>query len=258
MNAKKPGCMFIDKKGNVVLSLEDYSCYGGFFPDEGKVVIYEDDSYEDDWYTVGTFSDEGLALINKDGKWGLMDKAGKIVTDCVYGGVLGYSEGYYQVRKDGKDGFVDDYFKEVIPCKYYMASTFKEGVAKVCVDRDEWNAGKWSLIDTNGNIIIPDAKDIDDFYEGVAVYKKNDRFGYVDKYGNEVIPSIFESAGHFSEGLASVKKNGMFGYIDKNGIETIPFIYEDAKDFSEGLALVKKNDRWGYVDKKGKSTFDYQ
>lgn len=230
-NQRKPGCMYINKKGKVVLSLKDYWCY------------------------TGTFSDEGLALINKDGKWGLMDESGKIITDCMYDEVEGFAEGYYQVIKDGKAGFVDKKGKEIIPCNFYATFAFKDGFAKVCVD---WDAGKWSLIDTDGNIIIPEVKDIGDYFEGVAVAKRNDRFGYVDKSGNEVIPFVFESASHFSEGFARVKIKGMCGYIDKNGDEAIPFIYEDAYDFSESLARVKKNGMWGYVDKEGKSTFDYQ
>ena len=230
-NCRKPGCMYIDKAGKVVLSFDDY------------------------FSNYGLYSEEGLALIGKNGKWGLMDKTGTIVTDCMYDKVEGYSEGYYQVMRNGKAGFVDKKGKEAIPCKYDATLKFQDGVANVCID---WDENKWSMIDTDGNILIQKCNDIGDFYEGVAVVRKNDRSGYVDKTGKEVIPLIYESAQCFSEGFAAVKKEGLWGYIDKNGNEAIPIIYEEAKDFSDGLARVKKDGMWGYIDKNGKSTFDYQ
>ena len=161
---------------------------------------------------------------------------------------------YYVVMKNGKAGIVDKKGKEIISCKYDAILDFNDGVARVCVD---WEGDKWSLIDTEENVLSSDAEGYGAFSEGLASLIRDDRVGYVDKSGNEVIPFIYEEAGRFSEGLARVKKEGLCGYIDKKGNEVIPFIYEDAKDFSEGLALVKKNDKWGYVDKKGKSTFDY-
>ena len=90
-----------------------------------------------------------------------------------------------------------------------------------------------------------------DFREGIACVKKNGKWGYIDKQGNEIIPFIFDNASSFSEGIACVKKDGKWGYIDKQGHEIIPFIYENGHDFREGIACVKKDGKWGYIDKQG-------
>ena len=101
----------------------------------------------------------------------------------------------------------------------------------------------------------------DKYYEGLAIVILNDKFGFIDKTGKEVIPIKYDGAYIFSEGLASVELNGKWGFIDKTGKEVTPIKYDDAKSFSEGLAVVKLNNKWGFIDKTGKEVipikYDY-
>ena len=48
----------------------------------------------------------------------------------------------------------------------------------------------------------------------------------------------YDYAGGFSEGLARVKLNDKLGFIDKTGKQVVPCVYDDAWNFSEGLARV--------------------
>ena len=101
------------------------------------------------------------------------------------------------------------------------------------------------------------------FSEGLAVVTLNDKCGYIDKTGKEVVPCKYDSLvthsyeGEFSEGLAMVALNGKYGYIDMTGKEVIPCQYDRAKDFSEGLAAVEQNGKWGYIDKTGKEVVPF-
>jgi hypothetical protein len=64
-----------------------------------------------------------------------------------------------------------------------------------------------------------------------------------------------DEAEEFSEGLAKVKLDDKYGYIDKIGKEIIPPKYSEVGDFSEGMARVKGREyffRWGFVNKTGK------
>ena len=56
---------------------------------------------------------------------------------------------------------------------------------------------------------------------------REDKYGYIDKTGREVIPCKYDDANVFSEGLAKVKKSGKRGFIDKTGREVVPFIYDE-------------------------------
>lgn len=99
------------------------------------------------------------------------------------------------------------------------------------------------------------------FSEGLALVRRNGKWGYIDIEGNEVIPCKFDGEeyggrGHdFSDGLAVIVKNGKHGYIDKKGEIVINADYDEAGDFSEGIACVQENfnDELTFIDKRGNS-----
>lgn len=66
--------------------------------------------------------------------------------------------------------------------------------------------------------------------EDLALVRLNDKYGYIDKQGNEVIPLKYDDAYNFSNGLARVELAGKYGYIDKQGNEVIPLKYFDLLD----------------------------
>jgi hypothetical protein len=111
--------------------------------------------------------------------------------------------------------------------------------------------------------------------EGFARVKLNDRYGFIDETGAEVIPSIYDDAEDFSEGLARVQLsseyeslddgyvfdhtglvciglNGKYGFIDKTGAEVIPLTYDNVMWFQEGLIRVQLNGEWRFINKTGK------
>ena len=110
-----------------------------------------------------TFS-EGLAWVcNKDGKFGYIDKTGKVVIPFRYEACYDdESELYYQQPcydfHDGlaricdktteKYGYIDREGNEVFPCQFGYAEDIKEGVA--IVERD----GQYGFIDAKGNCTL--------------------------------------------------------------------------------------------------------
>ena len=101
-------------------------------------------------------------------------------------------------------------------------------------------------------------KDYYGFSDGLAVVELNDKFGFIDKTGREVIPLIYDNAYSFSNGLAIVALNGKYGFIDETGREVIPFKYDGAKAFSEGFARVLLNNKYGYIDTDGKEVIPFK
>ena len=82
------------------------------------------------------------------------------------------------------------------------------------------------------------------FFEGLALVKRNDKWGFIDKTGREVIPCKYDGADAFSNGLAAVCLNGKWGFVDKTGREVIPCKFDYVGNFSEGLPTVILNDKW--------------
>ena len=153
---------------------------------------------------------ECLAAIKRNGKWGFIDKTGKLVIPCVYDAVDEFHDGLARVNKDGKLGFIDKTGKEVIPFEYDY----------VC-----------------------------DFHEGLAGVRKNGKYGFIDKTGKEVIPFEYDYVCDFHEGLAGARKNGKYGFIDKTGKEVIPFEYNSVSAFHDGFVLGINDEESYYIDK---------
>ena len=58
----------------------------------------------------------------------------------------------------------------------------------------------------------------------------------------------YEWSTDFSEGLALVRLENKWGFIDKNGQIIIPLEYEEAGIFYEKLAPVEKDGRHFFID----------
>lgn len=161
---------------------------------------------------------EGLAkYINKDGKWGFMDKQGRLLIPCVYDNAGKFHEGLAAVQRNKKLGYVDKTGSLVIQCIY----------------------------DDGG-----------DFHEGLSGVQRNNKWGYIDNTGQEVIPCIYDEVGDFHEGLARVERNKKWGYIDNTGREMVPCQYEDTMDFDREKAWVKENGEWVLIGKTGQKVVE--
>ncbi|HBH3655659.1 TPA: WG repeat-containing protein [Clostridioides difficile] len=145
--------------------------------------------------------------------------------------------------------------EEKVDYDYYNSSTslaFKDGLARVKV------GDKWGFIDKEGNEVIkPQFDGAYPFFEDLAAIKKDGKWGFIDKEGNEVIKPQFNNTYHFSNGLAKVVLKE-YGYVDKNGEIVIDYAFNGLSgdfigNFSEGLAYATITNRLNeYIDKTGK------
>ena len=163
--------------------------------------------------------------------------------------VNGYGE-FYRVHLNGKYNFLHKKHNTlVLLCRrwYNMMYRFSEGLAKVKLNN------KCGFIDKTGREVIPCKYDwVNLFLKGLAKVKLNRKYGYIDRTGREVIPCKYDGINAFSEGLAKVELNDKLGIIDKSGREVIPCKYDWINDFSEGLAKVELNNKFGYIDRTGR------
>ena len=165
-----------------------------------------------------------------------------------------FHEGRVAVYKDGKWGYIDKQGKLIIPYLYCYVGNFSSGLATVLSDE------KFGAINRNGDIIIDfHYEHLGNFKEGLATFRLTDdsRLGYINTKGKVVIAPIWNAALDFSEGLAAVAmgddENSKWGFIDSTGKviiepqydEVTPDVgdlslYEDIKGgyFKDGLATV--------------------
>lgn len=252
--------LYIDRTGKVVISPAGYNRSEGFSEGFARVEKNGKFGFIDKTgkeitpfqYSWALSFSEGFAAVQRGGKWGFIDTTGKEAVSCTYDDVYSFTQGLAAVQKGGKWGFIGKTREEVIPFQYDDTTAFSQGLAGV-----EKN-GKWGYIDKTGEVVIDFQYDgAGTFANGLAPVRQSGKWGYIDKTGELVILCTFDSAGYFSEGLAVVTQNGLFGYIDTTGKVVVPCKYANAAPFSEGFAAVKAPNTgtrniWGFIDKTGK------
>ena len=89
-------------------------------------------------------------------------------------------------------------------------------------------------------------------------YRKSTKWGYCNQSKEIIIPCKYDVATPFSEGLAAVVLNNKYGFIDKEGKDVIPLKYDlISSSFSEGLVSVMLKGKWGFIDKNGTEYWEY-
>ena len=141
-------CGFINRDGKFELT-------GDF-----KTVVLEEGIECGSYPLCPTFS-EGLAWVsNKEGKFGYIDKTGKVVVPFRY--------------EPAYDDGAEVYYSQ--PCY-----DFHEGLARI-YDR---NASQFGFIDREGNEVFPfQFDDAYDLCEGLALVMRDGQYGFIDAKGN--------------------------------------------------------------------------
>ena len=169
----------------------------------------------------------GLARIQKDNKWGLVNRAGEIVLPIEYQNVGHARRNFIDIHQDMKRGLVDHSGKIVLEPKY--AQVF-------------WLDSMIHYADIDGNFTLFNYETGEHFQHfhgklipqenGLSFCVKGEKFGLLDQEANYIIPPKFEKIHAYRNNRAVVKYNGKYGLIDEKGnyvkaIKYISFTYDD-------------------------------
>lgn len=242
------------------------------------------------------FSDN-FAAFYEAGKWGYEDRDGNIVIPAEYDEAGDFIKGLAIVKKDGKWGVITPTGKEIYKCLYDTIAPFSDNnIALAAIDQS------WYYLNANGKVqSLPSDLTFYSYHNGLAKVKKVTRghahYGYVDTKGYFVIDPIFEQASDFFGENAFVTLNGKHYSINNKGRRTaldfpftsenttlssiygsgflkqgekylfiryekgryylLPTSYTKVSDFSEGYALVQTNSgRLKYIKPDGSTALN--
>jgi hypothetical protein len=248
---------FIDLNGNWVITHAYHRLYGFF---------------------------DGLAAAENDnGKWGFLNKTGKVEIPFQFEFGSMFSESLAPMFSEEKYGFIDKSGKWAIKPQFTQANGFVDGLAVVkrggvlmkpegstLIMGNEDSSAQFEIIDRKGKTVTKFGKGVSsvrNFSEGLAAVEvKKDSgpplTGFIDTSGQFVIEPKFPFVGDFSDGLAKFLLNGKWAFMDSAGNVIFSTDYQVSYGFKRGLASITKvevggsledqNHTLGYIDKTGK------
>jgi hypothetical protein len=142
------------------------------------------------------------------------------------------------VKKNNKIGFINsegkivaDYFyDDNLMTRYH----FNEDEGFIFVKRDN----KAGLLDQNGKVVI-------------SPFVGYDEIGIFNQISESEYYSIF-----YLDGFCPVKKNNKWGFVNLKGEEVLKCQFESVKPVKNGIFAFCENKKWGIKDLKGKTIID--
>lgn len=247
----------------------------------------------DQYSEIGEFED-GLAPVQKDGKFGFVNEEYKEVVPCIYDVVGPFIHGISIVSIGDKNGAINNEGKIAIPLEYSILldiSLFGPTLLMAVKNN------RFGVVDKANKIIVPFDFDLVQAMFGMITVTKNGKkglynhkgelvlpikyddiaqpsaksqtyavciagkWGVVNKKEEIIIPIEYDGVSHISSGcMYSVCKAGKWGIINKNGENITPFIYDkidkDGFGFTCGRLSVCKNGKWGFINRNGREVID--
>lgn len=207
-----------------------------------------------------------LEWVEEDGKWGLYDfKSKKFVVAPIYDEAEFYNKSFSSVKKDGIYSIIN-HDGETLTAGYDTTVNFSNTLILARKDEKYQFIIKENLI--NENIGFANRLTLEKEYDQVIVSYSDDyavvvldnKFGYINELGEEVIPLKYDRATLFDQEVAAVQLNGKWGAINKQDEMAIEFQYKNMSNYTEGIAIAQNHKgKWGAIDTKNQTLipFDY-
>ena len=202
---------------------------------------------------------EGLAPVLENGKWGFINRKGKMIIAPQFRLCFAFINGHAKASNENNNwGLIDTEGKFVIEPEYYdITDMGKEKVLAV----KKTIGSKWQII----NILKDPVSEkefslVRNFAEGLAPARdETDKWGFINAKGEWVIVPVYTNAASFSGGLAAVETDyAKWGFIDKFNTFLIKPEYDRQSAFKQGFALVEKGKYYMYINKTGEVVLQFE
>lgn len=147
-------------------------------------------------------------------------------------------------------GYKDENQNIIVKPKYSNGSLFYNGLALVSI------VGKgWTIINQDGQELTNFESFPGSIYNEFVDYdlisvKKDEKWGFINRKGELIIPYKYEAVKEFNEEVIPVKVNNLWGFVNYKNEFIIPPKYENVTAFYDGLAGFYENGKWGFINIK--------
>ena len=225
----------------------------GLIDGDGRILTPPtfDNLYPSGEYLIGVQTDDGLP------RYQILSVNGTIIfqpeDDALQ--IRSISKGYATIYSGGKHGLIGlDGIRLIDPS---FDSIWIMSNVLVITGAGTGRNRRYGVMTVSGReMISPQLEWVSSFDDsGMAVIRREGRFGFINEAGQVVVEPQYESIRSYSEGLAAVLIDGKWGYIDTYGETVIDPVFDWVYDFSDGLAVFRVGEwdggKRGYIDRQG-------
>ncbi len=202
-------------------------------------------------YTIEKVTEINYNIINKDERYGVIDRQGNIVVEPIYDII--------QIPNPSKPVFI---------CMSNYDIQEKEYTTNVFNEKGEEIFQGYQYIQAIPNETTEDGIP---FEKTVLQYKRNGKYGLLNINGTEVTEAKYDQINSmtYKEGMLLVSQNEKYGVINMNGITVIDIEYdsitadnyynENTKYQTAGFIVGKQQEdsyKYGYINYKGKQILE--
>ncbi len=257
----------------------------GYIDENGKIITDAvfDDTLESVYFSShDPLSDvpkttQALIPVKKGGKWGYINRTGKVIIDFKYESANVFSEGKACVKLANKWGYINMKGQNIIPFSFDEAYNFINGAS--CVSSND----KYGFINDKGNWLAEPAYNylnsavlgsafdhtdmiIFDIAEGQGLLKmvNNSVKIVAQPTYSKIFPFRKDEAFYVineKDSQGNYTGKSKMGYLDKCGEKLISWSGDGQEVYgalSEGLrAVFDDNNKWGYIDKDKKTVIPF-
>ena len=194
----------------------------------------------------------GRAIVEKGGKSGVINRAGKYILPLEFNEIGQYSEGLIYGAKDSLYGFYNLMGKQVIESRFSDVFPFENSKSKVILNGNE------AFIDSTGSFVIdPQHKEVFYFNDTMLIFRDSILYGIKTISNKVILKPTYEYISPLINGRAIFIQNNKLGYVDESGKKVIKNMFDLIPNFKQlcvfhdGFAKVKIKGKFAVIDKHG-------
>ena len=212
----------------------------GFCDTTGNIKISPD--YE----SVTFFSTSFFSIVEKDGKFGVIDTNNRIIVPTAYDKLRVYKDTVFCGLRDSS--------AYILTKEGHIISSFKNIQEIYPIDNAVLlvNNRKYGIVNPKGKLVVNfDYDAIGLICTGLnkSYYKiiKNDKTGVINNYGETIIAPEYDKISLISDSLFTVTKENKKGIFLNNGKLFLPVEYDEITDYYAGLLKIQQDDMYGFI-----------
>ena len=98
---------------------------------------------------IGDFDTAGLALVERNGKYGYINRSGKEIMPVAYENICNFGSKLFRIEKNKKYGLFNESMQEIVPCMYEAIGAVDSGLFRITKE------GLYGLLNDKGEVVLP-------------------------------------------------------------------------------------------------------